>query len=184
MKKWMLLVVMLLLTGAVTAGCSPSPHAEKEEISSGFLASSGFSKVKTVTDYDALYQAFQKEPTYEEWKTQFPVEYERCVNNSQAALYQTDEGWVLLKVEADGGIGMLEKISISDEISEETLDQIEIGTTLEQVMELDPNANYPFLYASWDKYPKISYHYTKEGLRYTIFYDDEYCVTEVNKEIF
>ena len=175
---------MLLLTGAVIAGCSPSPHAEKEEISSGFLASSGFSKVKTVTDYDALYQAFQKEPTYEEWKTQFPVEYERYVNNSQAALYQTDKGWVLLKVKADGGIGTLEKISVSDEICEETLDQIEIGMTLEQVSEIDLEASYPFLYASWDKYPKISYHYTKEGLRYTVFYDDECCVRALNKEIF
>ena len=44
----------------------------------------------------------------------------------------------------------------------EEFDQFSVGDSFKKVMEFDPNGDYPFLYASWSGYPKISYHYTAD----------------------
>ena len=61
-------------------------------------------------------------------------------------------------------------------------DQLSAGDAFEKVRELDPDGDYPFLFASWSGYPKISYHYTADECLVVIHYTaDGKTVEEITK---
>ena len=53
------------------------------------------------------------------------------------------------------------------------------GMSFDEVRELDPDGDYPFLYVERTLPQNISYHYTKDGYLITVYYDDALTITEV-----
>ena len=94
----------------------------------------------------------------------------------QQTLYHTGKGWVVVKLGADKA---QESPAASDAAGAEEQKLIGVGTSLDEIMTLDPDANYDFLYASWTEYPKISYHHTADGRIVAFYYDDAYCLERV-----
>ena len=61
-------------------------------------------------------------------------------------------------------------------------DQLFAGDSFKKVRELDPNGDYPFLFANWSGYPKISYHYTADEFSIVIHYTtDGESIVEITK---
>ncbi len=63
------------------------------------------------------------------------------------------------------------------------LEELKLGTSVEEVQETDPDGDYAFLYVSSDEAPLISEHYTKDGYLITIDYDKDYKITKINEEL-
>ena len=57
------------------------------------------------------------------------------------------------------------------------------GRSLDDVMQLDPNGDYAFLYTGRNDVPKVSSHYTKDGYRITNGYDASNIITGINEEL-
>lgn len=61
-------------------------------------------------------------------------------------------------------------------------DELAEGRSLDDVMQLDPNGDYGFLYTGRNDVPRASSHYTKDGYRITIAYDASNIITGINEE--
>lgn len=62
-------------------------------------------------------------------------------------------------------------------------DTLSIGKSLEDVMELDSDGNYLFLYTGRNDIPRKSTHYTMDGYLITIEYDDENFISNIQIEL-
>ena len=81
---------------------------------------------------------------------------------------------------ADAGVRSAWIKSLSPDSAE--FDRLSAGDAFEKVRELDPDGDYPFLFASWSGYPKISYHYTADECLVVIHYTaDGETVEEITK---
>ena len=64
-------------------------------------------------------------------------------------------------------------------ISKTDLERIQIGDSIDSVMEKDPNGDYIFLYTGHGE-PWVSSHYTEDGYYILIEYDVKMTVTGVS----
>lgn len=156
----------------------------ESEAPKGFAEESGFSTVEEIVEYDSLHSFIENNPSYNDLNMRFPIEYVHHNRTNQQALYHTDNGWVLVDFGLDEKCSGFQRISVSEKAYLQDFENIAIGTSVFEITKLDPDADYDFLYASWTEYPKVSYHYTADGYRVTLYYDDNYCLTRIQSEIF
>ena len=101
----------------------------------------------------------------------YPIECLRKVNNVYRACYLGD-GLVAVIVFDNAGnkiIGEIHKMLLS----EEALYSLEQCKTLRQIQQIDPNGDYSFLYTGRNDTPRVSSHYSTNGIMLTIEYDNE-----------
>lgn len=67
--------------------------------------------------------------------------------------------------------------------SKASFDILSIGKSLEDVMELDPDGSYLFLYTGRNDIPKQSIHFTVDGYLITIEYDGENLISNIVSEL-
>lgn len=67
--------------------------------------------------------------------------------------------------------------------SKSSFDVLSVGKSLEDVMELDSDGSYLFLYTGRNDIPKQSTHYTMDGYLITIEYDEENLISSIVSEL-
>lgn len=84
----------------------------------------------------------------------------------------TDEGMFQVVFKNDGKLLTYLKIKFSDSDNEDEIRNIEIGMSLKEVRNADPDGAYPFLYHNASTYPQSSHHYFENGNYYCFEYED------------
>ncbi|MBR3991192.1 MAG: hypothetical protein IKI91_03565 [Clostridia bacterium] len=70
--------------------------------------------------------------------------------------------------------------SFSDKLSKSDLTGLSQGMSFDEVRELDPDGDYPFVYSNVYVFQNVSHHYTKDGYLITITYDDALTITDIS----
>ncbi len=78
-------------------------------------------------------------------------------------------------------LGSLKKLYSIESVK---FDSITVGSSLQDVIALDPNGSYLFLYTGRNDLPKVSMHYTLDKQEVVITYDENNVVQEVKKTPF
>ncbi len=87
-------------------------------------------------------------------------------------IVNTDEGLLMICFNSEKiYIGCM-NITFSDDLIRADIADLSVGMSLDKVKTLDPKGSYPFLYSGWGGYPKVSYHYFRNGTVYIIQYDE------------
>jgi hypothetical protein len=121
----------------------------------------------------------------EQLNNKYPIECLRKIEDEgyYSAIYKGNNRFYIFYYYDNG-----EKFSYSIEAkysieSQGLLNSIIIGMSLEDVMVIDENGTYTFLYTGDIHAPKISTHYTIDGYIVQIYYDDNECVQKIFIEL-
>lgn len=102
------------------------------------------------------------------------------VKSHYMTIVKTDKGYIMADFYiGDGETKRFGTITFSCDDIKETLKNLEIGTTVESVMKIDPNGRYGFAHSSYIVYSKYSNHFFKDGTAIEIKYDDDLKVKEI-----
>lgn len=144
-----------------------------------------YDKVKLWLDSDIDMDSFTKEFGIKYYKsiplknstkismTKDGVTTEIQVESHYRTIIKTEKCYLIVDFYiGDGEAKGFRPITFSNDDIEETIKNLEIGTTVESVMKIDPNGKYDFAYSSYIVYSKYSYHYFSDGTGVEIKYDD------------
>ena len=93
---------------------------------------------------------------------------------------QTDRGMLQIFWDETMQTPYYRNFHFSEDSDEENMEKIFVGMDVSTVMKLDPAGAYDFLYADWVHYPRVSYHYFRDGVCYRIQYSQfDYIVLEI-----
>lgn len=110
----------------------------------------------------------------------YPVECLREDNGIYRASYLGDESIVIFLFDASGN--KIRACTYSAKLSKSDFDELDKGSLLDEVREIDPNGEYLFLYTGRNDTPKMSSHYTKDGYLIIIEYNDSNEIINISKE--
>ena len=119
--------------------------------------------------------------TINELNEKYPVECIRKLSTGYRISYcgETNITSIFFDDLGNETMGMVYKVSKS----KECFDTLSKGKSLDDVMKIDPNGEYLFLYRSWVGTPRISTHYTEDGYLITIEFDDKNMILNINEEL-
>ena len=117
--------------------------------------------------------------TLNELNAQYPIECLRQYNNIYRVSYLGNNSVVILLFDNSGN-KLLSNI-YTLRLLKSNFDELEIGQTLEEVMKIDPNGEYLFLYTGRNDTPQVSSHYTKDGYLITVEYDTSNIIININE---
>ena len=134
-----------------------------------------------IYDESQLLELVRFKGSINELNAQYPIECVREVSGNYRVSYLGHESIVVL-IFTDFGHNISAKIH-NFQISKSDLNKIIKGQSIEEVIKIDPNGEYLFLYTGRNDVPKTSSHYTKEGYLITIEYDISNTVIGINEEL-
>ena len=117
----------------------------------------------------------------QELDANYPIECIRKTPTGYRVSYygKTDLTSILFDTAGQKIIGNVHKMSKS----KSSFDVLSIGKSLEDVMELDSDGSYLFLYTGRNDIPKQSTHYTMDGYLITIEYDEGNFISNIKTEL-
>ena len=110
----------------------------------------------------------------------FPIECLRDNNNGYRVSYLGKESVAIVTFDSLGNKIIANIYSLN--ITKSEFDGLSNGHLLDEVMTVDPNGEYLFLYAGRNDIPRMSTHYTKDGYLITVEYDETLSIVEIKKE--
>jgi len=116
-----------------------------------------------------------------ELNSKYPIECMRGLENTYRVSFLGNESVVILLFD-NAGNRIMGNIYDTQNYKSDFL-ELEKGQLLNNVMEIDPNGEYLFLYTGRNDYPRISSHYTKDGYLITIEYDENNLIKNINEEL-
>ena len=128
--------------------------------------------VETKYNYEELNHALQKEPNASKFCNAFDIRYYKTYQDHFYTVIDTNQGLCLVFFSANKKYEGYMNLTLSPKVVCEGFQNLTIGTPLDKIIELDPKGYYPFLYSGRSDYPKISYHFLKNGFSYifTMYY--------------
>ena len=139
-----------------------------------------------------LYEKCEKEYSYKkiekftsnsisltEFGRRFGVRQYKYNSGCYYVVVKTDEGFIILWFDAEMRYSWSSNIYFSDDIYYDSINSINVGDDLEDVMAADKTGKFDFLRTSWTLYPKISWHYFKNGECFCFTYDEAYKVESI-----
>lgn len=113
---------------------------------------------------------------------QFPIESMKKVQTGYRVSYLGEHSVVLLMIDSAASEILYGWVYRTDRMKSD-FDALEIGQSLGDVRELDPNGQYLFLYSGRNESPRVSTHCTKDGYLFSIEYDDSGNIICINEEL-
>ena len=189
MKRKLFGIITVLLLISVFCGCGKREPLSLREAGQDEIL---YPSLTQICDYKELQDYLQKDPSLEEVCGKFGIGDYKQSGGSRYVVIKTSEGLAAVffvdpeqiadsPLNYDGpilhvGITM---ISFSEDGDPDFFKGSIVGRSLEAVRLADASGQYPFLYRSWSGYPKYSYHSFASGDCYTVYYDDNYLVSDV-----
>ena len=116
-----------------------------------------------------------------ELNIKYPIECLRKDNGMYRVSYLGD-GRIAILLFDDSGNKVFAN-TYSSQLLKSDFDEMVKGRSLEDVMAIDPNGEYLFLYTGRNDTPKVSSHYTIDGYLITIEYDASNVIVSINEEL-
>ena len=151
-----------------------------------------YTSLKQTCDSKELNDYLQKDPSLEEVCGKFQIGDYKQIGSSRYIVIKTSEGLAAVffadtDLSVDGSMNYdvpilhndIIWVTFSDDGDQDFFKGSIVGRSLEAVRLADASGQYPFLYRSWSGYPKYSYHSFASGDCYTVYYDDNYLVSDV-----
>lgn len=174
-RFWIILLTILFLCGCDRGESDMYTKIDSKQCSLHYLTE--------VHNYQDVVCAVECKPTIDLLNKTIKIDCVKEQENGYTVLLNTTEGYVLLWFDADEVYAYMKVIYFSDSQLETQLKNINIGTHLSTVQNIDPKGEYTFLYASSTQQSNVSYHYFKNGTYYKIFYDNSYKVTRIVSDL-
>ena len=111
----------------------------------------------------------------------YPIECIRKIDNMVRLAYKGDGYIAILMYEGDGTKIMGRVYSCV--VMKSAFDSLEVGSTIDDVRNVDIYGNYTFLYTGRDDVPRISTHYTTDGYLVTISYDEHNFISSITTSL-
>ena len=102
---------------------------------------------------------------------------------SYTTLFHTEKGYVQFEFSKDGSFIFTQHVTFSENVTQEDMDKICLGMSLDAVEKIDPQGQYIFRYTGSNAPPYISEHYLTSGIYYVIVYDENYNVINIGKSV-
>lgn len=175
-------IKLLLILTALACLCSCS-NKEDVEMKLEISPPDQFIKdlVSQVYSDSQLYDIYQKRGSVKELNMCYPIECLRTYGSYFRASYLGENRIAVVVFDQKDTILITRLYNIS--IEKKAFDKLEIGQSLQDVMQTDPDGDYLFLYTGRNDLPKISSHYTKDGYLVSIKYDESDKITEIDIEL-
>ena len=122
-----------------------------------------FHQIDTVHEYEDLSQLIENRANMNDMCKALNISQYKQVDNEYYIIVKTTEKSFRICFDSEGEYMFTITINFSPIANKEALSNLKEGARLEDVMEADPEGDYPFLYASWTLYPRYSYHYFEDG---------------------
>lgn len=133
--------------------------------------------------YSSVTSFLNKDPNVNELNSKFKNNFYKYFLDMYYTVIKTDEGMLIVYFDTNMRLEGWSKISFSENSTYESLKSLSKNISLYDVLKLDPNGNYPFIYSGWSGYPRMSYHFFKNGTVYLIQYDSLDKVISIDKYI-
>ena len=117
----------------------------------------------------------------DELNIRYPIECLREDSGNYRVSY-LGKGSVVVFLFDDSGNKIIEN-TYSTQLVKSDFEVLAKGQLLDEVIAVDPNGEYLFLYTGRNDTPKVSSHYTKDGYLITIEYDNSNVIASINKEL-
>lgn len=182
MKKYVYFVLAMLLLTAIVIVVSNHGKDDPHMI----IRDSKFNSVEEVKDvisYSALASMLDYKPSLRTLHEKFNLESIKLEDERYIVTIQTDKNWMRIYFDSEMNYITMNEIQFSDDVELVQLQNVTLGTTLSDVMNIDPTADYSFIYASWTEYPQVSSHYLEDGNVFVFTYDNSYKVCEIHSFI-
>lgn len=123
-------------------------------------------------NYYEVQEAIKAKPTMKQFNKIINQRKFKKYDGGYYTLVDTVEGLFIVGFNLDESFTGCMQISFSDELSNVDISDLTVGLSLNEVIKLDPCAQYNFLYASVKNFPKISYHFFRNGTVCVVNYDN------------
>lgn len=170
MKK-VFLIVIFVVTFLISCSCIPKngeAYAMTEIDQNTILYTLNTKEYK----FDELLLFFKSNRTMDEFYKEFKVENYKQIDGMKYTVLQTDMGMVFVSFDIAGNYGSMKSFCFSNDLCQNDIENVQIGSQIESVENFDPNGDYTFKCVSWTEYPQISYHYFTNGMCYAIRYNN------------
>lgn len=134
-------------------------------------------------NYEELHNAIVSQPSIDELHKSISIDFVKITASGYETVFQTEKGFILVGFDSNRVYSYTKEIHFSQGVSEASFANITQGMPLSEIHKIDPHGDYSFLYASVSGIPAISHHYFESGTHYTIYYDDKFCVTNIDKTL-
>lgn len=134
-----------------------------------------------IYDESKLLEIIKFNGSLSELNTQYPIECLRKDSGVYRVSYLGD-GSVAVLLFDDSGNRIWGKI-YNTNLLKSDLGRLVKGQLLEEVKAIDPNGEYLFLFTGKNDTPKVSTHYTKDGYKVTVEYDDSNTIINIKEEL-
>lgn len=176
-KKYLFLIAMAVLV-FLNYSCAKGDSKMKIEIS--LSDKSLVDLTSTTYDMQELSNIIGFNASMRELNGKYPIECLRKDGDIYRVSYLGQDCIAVLQFDSSGNaiVGNIH----TAQLLRSDFDGLVEGRSLDDVMQLDPNGDYAFLYTGRNDVPKVSSHYTKDGYRITIAYDASNIITGINEE--
>ena len=141
------------------------------------------SNIEYQYDNDEVLSFLSRKPSAEDLNKTFKFKYLKSFNDVYCCIIPTDEGRVLVAFDETRAYRSARSINVNTNTQPSEIEKLSIGVSISEVKNIHPEGDYSFLLASWSEYPKISYHFFKDGEGYCLIYDEDNYVKSINKFI-
>jgi len=125
---------------------------------------------------EALQQMIDCDLMLNDFKAKYPSDYESKLNGFVEILCYGDSSVAVVYFDSEGTKTLSRLYDTAH--SKDVYEQLEIGQSLSEVQELDPDGPYLFLHTGVDE-PRNSTHYTNDKHVVYITYDESFCISEI-----
>ena len=177
-KKYSFIILSLLLV--LLCSCAKGENDLKIEISSS--NKSLIDLASKTYDESTLLKLVNFDGTINELNAQYPIECLRQYDGIYRASYLGDDCVAIFIFNDITSNEYFSKV-YHLQLLKSNFDELVIGQTLDEVIEIDPNGEYLFLYSGRNDTPQVSTHYTKDGYLITIEYDTSNTIISINEDL-
>lgn len=128
-----------------------------------------------------LLSIIQFDGSMDDLNNEYPIECLRKSGNTYCASYLGKFSVAVIVFDEKGNKIFGDIYSALNPKSD--FETIFIGDSLENVQKIDPKGDYAFLYTGRNDFPRQSIHFTNDGYRITITYDESDTVSNINSEL-
>ena len=140
-----------------------------------------FDLTSKIYDETELLELTKFNGSLNELDKKYPIECLRKDDGIYRASYLGEDRIAILLFDSSGN--RICSNIYNTQLLECAFDSLEKGKSLDEVMAIDPEGNYLFLYTGRNDTPKKSQHYTKDGYLITIEYDVSNTITSISKKM-
>ena len=169
-------ILLIAIASILLCACSNTAVQKKPNSDNPEHISITENIISSYTD-DMLSNIILHNGTMDALLAEYPTKYVRQMDNCYRVVYYGDSAIAVVWFDLDGNSPVSQIYKATQPKS--TFDNLSIGQSLNEVISVDPDGEYLFLYTGRNDFPKISTHYTSDGYVVNISYDDDHLITQI-----